>query len=247
MFCTKCGSKIALSENFCKVCGAKVTAQCPQCGNRLENNEKFCTNCGTQISAQVAQKATTSTPVVKSSALQSTAIANDFFKEREKFVWANVILLALSLILAFTKVIVISVSLWVVDYSEGIPLTSWETNEEYWNIHPFTFILAYLAAIICIVLPLRSTTKKDFSPAIFIPAKIATILSFCCFLMLMVKTCIYISDDYFEALESINLSSSGWLYLFSTIGALVLAFKNAKDLKQRQFESTITKAMSQQR
>ncbi len=252
MFCTKCGSKIALSENFCKVCGAKVTAQCPQCGNRLENNEKFCTKCGTQVGTQVAKQVaaptavaptvTTTAPVQQGN---SDTSASDFFQEQKKFLWANVILLALSLILSFTKVVGIRAEFFGLSASESTSLTFSET--EYAGVISLIFIAAYLPAIICIILPLLSTNKNNWSPAIFIPTKIVTILSFCWFLMILLILIAEGKDDFLSSIVTINISVSGWLYVFSTIGALVLAFKNSNALKQHQLESALAKAMSQQR
>ncbi len=59
--CSKCGSIVPATSNFCPNCGASVqqqvaTTPCPKCGTQVHHGAKFCPNCGASVSPAPQEK-----------------------------------------------------------------------------------------------------------------------------------------------------------------------------------------------
>ncbi len=59
MRCPNCGEDVPYGSNYCRNCGAHLTAtvKCPECGTTLPAASKFCPNCGHDMSAPAAPAA----------------------------------------------------------------------------------------------------------------------------------------------------------------------------------------------
>lgn len=133
----------------------------------------------------------------------------------------NAVLLVLSLLFSFTKVFNVDAILGI---SEGMSMF-----EDMAGIKAF-FIICYLFAVIILFFPLLF--KKAWSPKIFLPAKITTILSSAWFLIVLFTGLNQVESSGYSSIAKFNLSGSGWFFVITTIGAFVLAYKNAIDLKK---------------
>ena len=47
--CVQCNEGNEASANYCKACGASLTAACSECGERNDPDARFCDNCGQKL------------------------------------------------------------------------------------------------------------------------------------------------------------------------------------------------------
>lgn len=197
---------------------------CSKCGNELKNGEQFCPKCGTKSGTTGKPiNLNISTEDMKNKAIEmkSNLISGVVDLGKNKvLVLGNIALLILSLIFSFTNTFKVDAILGV---SEGMSLV------EDVGMKPIYLIL-YLTAIIVLMIPLLF--KKAWSPKFFLPAKIVTILSSLYFLIVLFIGLDEVDSSGYGSIAEFNLSVTGWLFVITTIGALVLAYKNTFDLKK---------------
>lgn len=201
---------------------------CSKCGNELKNGEKFCPECGTKsgttgksINLNVSVEDMKDKAVeMKDNLISGVA---DLGKNKV-LILGNIALLILSLIFSFTNTFKVEA---IFGISEGMSLLENDGMK-------LIYLILYLSAIIVLMIPLL--LKKAWSPKFFLPAKIATILSSLYFLLGLFAGLDEVDSNGYGSIAEFNLSVTGWLFVLTTIGALVLAYKNAFDLKKSKKE-----------
>lgn len=198
---------------------------CSKCGNELKSGEHFCPNCGTKVGTTGnSVNLKISADDVKNKALEmkgNFVVGMADLGKNKILILGNAVLLVLSLLFSFTKVFNVDAILGV---SEGMSMF-----EDMAGIKTF-FIIFYLFAVIILFVPLLF--KKAWSPKIFLPAKITTILSSAWFLIVLFTGLNQVESSGYSSIAEFNLSGTGWFFVITTIGALILAYKNAIDLKK---------------
>lgn len=205
---------------------------CSKCGNELKAEEQFCPKCGTKSGATGNPiNLNISTEDMKSKAIEMkgnliSGVAD--LGKNKVLILSNIVLLILSLIFSFTKVFKVDAILGI---SEGMSMF-----EDMAGIKVF-FIICYLLSVLALVFPLFF--KKAWSPKFFLPTKIVTILSSIWFFIILFVGLNEVNSSGYGSIAEFNLSVTGWLFVITTIGALVLAYKNTFDLKKLKENSKI--------
>lgn len=206
---------------------------CSKCGNELKSGELYCPNCGTKVGTTGNSiNLIISADDVKNKALEmkgNFAAGMADLGKNKILILGNAVLLVLSLLFSFTKVFNVD---GILGISEGMSMF-----EDMAGIKAF-FIICYLFAVIILFFPLLF--KKAWSPKFFLPAKITTILSSAWFLIVLFTGLYQIESSGYSSIAEFNLSGTGWFFVITTIGALVLAYKNAIDLKKAKESAKTT-------
>lgn len=201
---------------------------CLKCGNELKNGEEFCPKCGAKFGTtgnSINLNLSTNDIKNKIVKMKGKLISGvDDFEKNKMLVLGNITLLILSLIFSFTKVFTVD---GILGISQGMSMYQDMIGVK------FFFIVGYLLSVLSLASPWLD--KKAWSPVFFLPTKIVTILSSIWFLLVL-----SVGTDEAGSMAEFNLSATGWLFIISTIGAFVLAYKNTFDLKKLIKSSKIT-------
>lgn len=205
---------------------------CSKCGSEIISGEQFCHKCGTKVGTtgnNVNLNLSTGDVKNKAVEIKSNFISGvvDLGKYRVFFL-GNVLLLILSLIFSFTN----TFDATLFGESRAVSLT-----EE--AVMKWIFAIAYITATVFLVSPLLF--KKSWSPWFFLPTKIVTILSSLYFFLLLFVGLNEAKSGIYASLGvEFNITATGWLFIVTTIGALVLAYKNTYDLKKLKASLRLT-------
>lgn len=215
---------------------------CSKCGNELKDGEKFCHECGTKSGTTgnpMNLNMSTEDIMNKASEIRSNVISGVADLGQNKvLILGNIALLVLSFIFSFAKVLDTGVM--------GISATSMsmffdEISDDMLGVRAFCTI-CYLISIISLTFPLLF--KKAWKPKFFIPTKIVTILSLIWLLLVSSVMSHQINSSIYGSLSEFSLNATGWLFIVTTIGALILAYKNTFDLKNHLNANPKTTAQS---
>lgn len=198
---------------------------CTKCGNELKNGEQFCPKCSTKFETTApTMNLSISTEALKNKTaeMNSNPISSMADSEKNKaLILGNAVLLMLSLIFSFTKMFKVD---GIFGISEGMSLFEGLTGIK------VICVICYLLAVLALVFPLL--LKKAWSPKFFLPTKIVTILSSIWFLIVLLVGLVQTDSSGYSSMAEFNLSVTGWLFVITTIGALILAYKNTNSLKK---------------
>lgn len=222
--------------------------KCPNCENELSDNAKFCPKCGTKIGADGG----TGTPASNSGTANSTGSSVSFSDILEKGkaqvnkvtpkvvpvvkdVWNGIknstsklngfhgwyfgvfALVLLSMMLVFAEVMVVSISEGGFSASEKFQLFVYiESEVEFGAWEGLTAIL-YLLSLIAMVLP--AVPKLAIKTFYIWPARVTLIWSFLWYFLVKIA----IAIEY-EGYLKTHMTFTGFLFLVSTVAALVLSF-----------------------
>lgn len=141
--------------------------------------------------------------------------------QNKPLVFAIMALLTLSLIFSFTNVFKVEGLFGV---SEGFSLAVDS------GIVPI-IIIVYAVAIVALAVPLL--TKQAWSSKFFLPVKIATISLCLWFLLVLMEGIDGVNSSGYSSVSEFTVSVTGWLFVITTIGALILSYKCTSNLKKQ--------------
>lgn len=199
---------------------------CSKCGNELKDGEQFCSKCGTKAGTTGnTVNFNISTEDMKNKAVEMkenliTGVAD--LGKNKVLILGNIALLILSLIFSFTDIFKLET---VFGDQQGLSLV------EDVGMTPIYLIL-YIAAIAVLLIPVLF--KKVWSSKFFLPTKIVTVLSMLYFLLVLSLGLNELNSNAYGSYAEFGLSVTGWLFVITTVGALILAYKNTFDLKKIQ-------------
>lgn len=199
---------------------------CSKCGNELKDGEQFCSKCGTKAGTTGnTVNFNISTEDMKNKAVEMkenliTGVAD--LGKNKVLILGNIVLLILSLIFSFTDIFKLET---VFGDQQGLSLV------EDVGMTPIYLIL-YIAAIAVLLIPVLF--KKVWSSKFFLPTKIVTVLSMLYFLLVLSLGLNELNSNAYGSYAEFGLSVTGWLFVITTVGALILAYKNTFDLKKIQ-------------
>lgn len=199
---------------------------CSKCGNELKDGEQFCSKCGTKAGTTGNMvNFNISTEDMKNKAVEMkenliTGVAD--LGKNKVLILGNIALLILSLIFSFTDIFKLET---VFGDQQGLSLV------EDVGMTPIYLIL-YIAAIAVLLIPVLF--KKVWSSKFFLPTKIVTVLSMLYFLLVLSLGLNELNSNAYGSYAEFGLSVTGWLFVITTVGALILAYKNTFDLKKIQ-------------
>ncbi len=234
MYCKKCGKELRDIDNFCLGCGTKIERNtvskkyCKKCGRELREQDFFCLGCGTKIENKVS---TNSVLPTKNVTPVNTYQASDkqpyFFDEAKNKIltYANLVLLILSMVFMLTETF--SASIPELDLIQRATMFG---QEDYTVGFTAFFVGLYIVAIISMLVSIFNEKTKRL--ILFIFPKIATIVSSFWFIVFYVSVfSAYKSEDY---KVQFGPTITGWLYLITTVGVLILSFKISHNLKLKK-------------
>lgn len=199
---------------------------CSKCGNELKDGEQFCSKCGTKAGTTGnTVNFNISTEDMKNKAVDMkenliTGVAD--LGKNKVLILGNIALLILSLIFSFTDIFKFET---VFGDKQGLSLV------EDVGMTPI-YLIFYLIAIAVLIIPLL--LKKAWSSKFFLPTKIVTVLSMLYFLLVLSLGLSELNSNEYGSYAEFGLSVTGWLFVITTVGALILAYKNTFDLKKIQ-------------
>lgn len=198
---------------------------CAKCGNQMKDGELFCANCGTRINeVENPMKYTANPePTPPRNINNNYVVGIEGLGKIKNFFFASIALIVLSLFFSFFSTICV--------YSDITGQS--DTASLFSNIGAAIFFtLFYLIGIVVMLLPLL--LKKQWSAKYFLPIKIIMIMSFLFFLIAVID--MYAELDhyasYWGGAVKGKICVTGWLYAISTVGALILSYKNTIDMKK---------------
>lgn len=197
---------------------------CSKCGNELKDGEQFCSKCGTKAGTTgntVNFNISTEDMKNKSVEMKENLITGvaDLGKNKV-LILGNIALLILSLIFSFTDIFKFET---VFGDKQGLSLV------EDVGMTPIYLIL-YIATIAVLLIPVLF--KKVWSSKFFLPTKIVTVLSMLYFLLVLSLGLSELNSNEYGSYVEFSLSVTGWLFVITTVGAMILSYKNAFDLKK---------------
>ena len=208
---------------------------CSKCGKELKDGELFCSQCGTRCGT-TGNSMNISTGDMKNKAIE---MKNNFVSgvadlgKSKTLIFGNIILLFLSLIFSLTKVFKVDA---ILGMSQGMSMfvdiesvKEMDGFKDMAGVKSFALIF-YLFAILMLVFPLL--LRREWSTKFFLPTKIVTIATLVWFLFVLFTGLSELDSSEYSSLAEFNLSGTGWLFLVTTAGALILAYKNTVDLKK---------------
>lgn len=199
---------------------------CSKCGNELKDGEQFCSKCGTKArTTGNTVNFNISTEDMKNKSVEMkenliTGVAD--LGKNKVLILGNIALLILSLIFSFTDIFKFET---VFGDKQGLSLV------EDVGMTPIYLIL-YIATIAVLLIPVLF--KKVWSSKFFLPTKIVTVLSMLYFLLVLSLGLNELNSNAYGSYAEFGLSVTGWLFVITTVGALILAYKNTFDLKKIQ-------------
>lgn len=197
---------------------------CSKCGNELKDGEQFCSKCGTKArTTGNTVNFNISTEDMKNKSVEMkenliTGVAD--LGKNKVLILGNIALLILSLIFSFTDIFKFET---VFGDKQGLSLV------EDVGMTPIYLIL-YIAAIAVLLIPVLF--KKVWSSKFFLPTKIVTVLSMLYFLLVLSLGLSELNSNEYGSYVEFSLSVTGWLFVITTVGAMILSYKNAFDLKK---------------
>ena len=197
---------------------------CSKCGNELKDGEQFCSKCGTKArTTGNTVNFNISTEDMKNKSVEMkenliTGVAD--LGKNKVLILGNIALLILSLIFSFTDIFKLET---VFGDKQGLSLV------EDVGMTPIYLIL-YIAAIAVLLIPVLF--KKVWSSKFFLPTKIVTVLSMLYFLLVLSLGLSELNSNEYGSYVEFSLSVTGWLFVITTVGAMILSYKNAFDLKK---------------
>lgn len=203
---------------------------CSKCGNELKDGEQFCSKCGTKAGTTGnTVNLNISTEDMKNKAVEMkenliTGVAD--LGKNKALILANIVLLIFSLLFSFTDIFKIET---VFGDLQGLSLV------EDVGMKPIYLIL-YIAAIAVLLIPVLF--KKVWSSKFFLPTKIVTILSMLYFLLVLSLGLKELNSNEYGSYAEFSLSVTGWLFVITTVGAMILSYKNTFDLKKLKVSQT---------
>lgn len=203
---------------------------CSKCGNELKDGEQFCSKCGTKAGTTGnTVNLNISTEDMKNKAVEMkenliTGVAD--LGKNKALILANIVLLIFSLLFSFTDIFKIET---VFGDLQGLSLV------EDVGMKPIYLIL-YIAAIAVLLIPVLF--KKVWSSKFFLPTKIVTILSMLYFLLVLSLGLNELNSNEYGSYAEFSLSVTGWLFVITTVGAMILSYKNTFDLKKLKVRQT---------
>lgn len=203
---------------------------CSKCGNELKDGEQFCSKCGTKAGTTGnTVNLNISTEDMKNKAVEMkenliTGVAD--LGKNKALILANIVLLIFSLLFSFTDIFKIET---VFGDLQGLSLV------EDVGMKPIYLIL-YIAAIAVLLIPVLF--KKVWSSKFFLPTKIVTILSMLYFLLVLSLGLNELNSNEYGSYAEFSLSVTGWLFVITTVGAMILSYKNTFDLKKLKVSQT---------
>ncbi len=195
---------------------------CPVCGNQLKNSKPFCPYCGSQINPsqqQTYQSEPAYNPSVQYNAPQNALNLGN----AKNLLLASIALLILSAIFAVTPVLKvdailgISENMGMFDEVEGLKTVS---------------IIAYIVSGVCLLFPLMS--NKNPKSVFLLCAKVTTVLNLAWFLIVFFTGTDEVSSSMYSSVAEFAISVTGWLFLATTVGCLIVLFKLTSDIKKQQ-------------
>ncbi len=186
----------------------------------------FCSKCGTKSGTTGnTVNFNISTEDMKNKAVEMkenliTGVAD--LGKNKVLILGNIVLLILSLIFSFTDIFKLET---VFGDQQELSLV------EDVGMTPIYLIL-YIAAIAVLLIPVLF--KKVWSSKFFLPTKIVTVLSMLYFLLVLSLGLNELNSNAYGSYAEFGLSVTGWLFVITTVGALILAYKNTFDLKKIQ-------------
>lgn len=197
---------------------------CSKCGNELKDGEQFCSKCGTKArTTGNTVNFNISTEDMKNKSVEMkenliTGVAD--LGKNKVLILGNIALLILSLIFSFTDIFKFET---VFGDKQGLSLV------EDVGMTPI-YLIFYLIAIAVLIIPLL--LKKAWSSKFFLPTKIVTVLSMLYFLLVLSLGLSELNSNEYGSYVEFSLSVTGWLFVITTVGAMILSYKNAFDLKK---------------
>lgn len=197
---------------------------CSKCGNELKDGEQFCSKCGTKArTTGNTVNFNISTEDMKNKSVEMkenliTGVAD--LGKNKVLILGNIALLILSLIFSFTDIFKFET---VFGDKQGLSLV------EDVGMTPIYLIL-YIATIAVLLIPVLF--KKVWSSKFFLPTKIVTVLSMLYFLLVLSLGLSELNSNEYGSYVEFSLSVTGWLFVITTVGAMILSYKNAFDLKK---------------